>query len=60
MASETAAKIAVGVLIGFALCSIVAALAPGSLVKQSREAIEKCQKSLPMDQHCVITAIPEE
>ncbi len=33
---------------------------PGSLLKSAKIAIDECEKSLPRDQHCIISAIPEE
>lgn len=51
----TLINIALGIFIGLAIFNYF----PGTLLKSARTAIEECEKTLPRDQHCIITAIPE-
>lgn len=48
-----------GVLIGAAAIQVVFTATPGGKLDLYNKAIEKCEKSLPRDQKCEITAIPK-
>ena len=49
-----------GIYFGAIILILALILIPGSVTKQGRTALEECEKSLPRDQHCIITAIPVE
>lgn len=42
-----------------AVISLLVIFAPGTYRSMGKEAKEQCEKSLPRDQRCVITAVPE-
>lgn len=42
-----------------AISCIILSCIPGSKIYEYDKAISKCEKSLPRDQTCVITAIPK-
>lgn len=47
-------NIIAGALITLALANFF----PGTVLRSARDALTECEKSLPRDQHCIITAIP--
>ncbi len=50
-------KFLFGICVGIVIMIALLENMPGSLVKKANEAIQECEKSLPRDQHCKITAI---
>lgn len=45
---------------GFLLCAVVLAVVvnlPQSIVSKARDAIDACEKDLPRNQHCVVSAV---
>lgn len=44
---------------GFLIAIIIFNFFPGTLLKSARTAIEDCENTLPRNQYCIITAIPE-
>lgn len=49
-----------GAMIGVILMAAVFFYTPGTIIDKGFAAIETCEKSLPRDQHCIITATPQE
>lgn len=47
-----------GVFLALISCVIISCI-PGSKIYEYDKEISKCEKSLPRDQTCVITAIPK-
>lgn len=54
--ADTAVKIAFGAMIAL----LVANYLPGSLLRSAKIAIDDCERALPRNQHCIISAIPKE
>ncbi len=50
----------VGVFMGVVFTILMANHIPGTITNTGRIAINKCQETLPRNQHCIITAIPSE
>ncbi len=51
----TLLTVAIGIVIGLVIFNYF----PETLLKSARTAIEECENTLPRNQHCIITAIPE-
>lgn len=47
------------ICMGFLMALVVINFFPGTMLKSARNAIAECEKSLPRDQHCIISAIPD-
>lgn len=58
--SEIIAFFILGIITGVIILSSVLIFIPGTTTQLGRVAIEKCENTLPRNQHCIITAIPEE
>lgn len=56
MCDDNVINLIFGVVIGLMVVNYF----PGSLLQSAKIAIDECEKSLPRDQHCIISAIPEE
>lgn len=48
-----------GFLLGGLFVLITANSIPSTIVYRGKTALIECEKSLPRDQHCILTAIPE-
>ena len=53
-------NIFIGFVIGILFAAFLFIVIPGSVVQQYHEAIDKCEATLPRNQHCKIIAIPKE
>lgn len=56
--------ILVSLMLGFILGGIfvlfTATFTPGTIVNSGKTALKECEKFLPRDQHCILTAIQKE
>lgn len=50
----------IGMICGAYLLFLVFALTPGLTYHDGDNAIRKCEKSIPRDQHCVLYASPSK
>lgn len=60
MCSDNVFVTAIKLIFGAVIALMLTNYLPGSFLKSAKIAIEECEKSLPRDQHCIISAIPEE
>ncbi len=58
--SNPAGFFLLGIFTGIIIFSMSLMVIPGTKLKTAETAIEECEKTLPRNQHCIITAIPEE
>lgn len=49
-----------GLFTGIIIFSMSLMVIPGTTLRNAKDAIEECEKTLPRNQHCIINAIPEE
>lgn len=57
---DSFAGLFLGFIVGGLFTVIFAVNFPGTITYKAISAKEECEKSLPRDQHCIITAIPKE
>lgn len=48
-----------GFWFGMLLSAAIAGIFPGKSFEDMQKAIKDCEKSLPRDVHCVVTAVPK-
>ena len=58
MSSEEKVSFMTGVFVG-AACLVLLMQLPGVYFGEAEVAMTECEKSLPRDMHCKITAVPE-
>ena len=48
----------IGIVVGFCIIATISVIFPSEQVKQYKNAINECEKTLPRNQHCVVVAVP--
>ena len=60
MNTDNLIKVSIGFMIGAIFTVVLVSITPGSIFKDGKAAIKECERELPRNVKCMVTAIPIE